>query len=51
MFSWVVFSIVVVALFIGIFVWVSREQKPEQPDLAAELEKSEEPPDKKVASA
>lgn len=51
MFSWVVFSIVVVALFVGIFIWVSREQKPEQPDLAAELDKPQPPDEKKVASA
>lgn len=50
MFSWVIFSIVVVALFVGIFVWVSREPKPEQPDLAAELDKPESPEGKKASA-
>ena len=51
MLPWVIFAIVVVALFVGIFFWVSREQEPEQPDLAAELEKPSSPDEKKVASA
>lgn len=51
MLPWVIFAIVVVALFVGIFFWVSREQKPEQPDLAAELEKPEPAPGSKKVSA
>lgn len=50
MLSWVIFSIVVVALFVGIFVWVSREQKPEQPDLADELDKPAAPDEKKASA-
>ena len=51
MLPWVIFAIVVVALFVGIFFWVSREQKPEQPDLAAELDKPQVSDEKKAARA